>query len=103
MSSRKKILWIVFPVLIVLVIVAGAVRITASFGTASTPEPPSQPVNTAVAPQLNTLLKTLLNEGKGYTEDGYFEKTSSALVAAAAGSYNSRFRDLGELLVKDGL
>ena len=115
MSSRKKILWIVFPILIVLVIVAGAVRITASFGTSSTPS--SKPADTATtvqpvqplqplqpAPgQPNTLLNTLLNEGKGYTEDGYFEKTSSALVAAAAGSYNSRFHDLGELLVKDGL
>ena len=70
MSSRKKILWIVFPILIVLVIVAGAVRITASFGTSSTPQTPSQPEDTAIAPQLNTLLNTLLNDGKGYTEDG---------------------------------
>ena len=79
------------------------VRITASFGTSSTPQTPSQPEDTAIAPQLNTLLNTLLNEGKGYTEEGYFQKTSSALVAAAAGSYNSKFHDLGELLVKDGL
>ena len=35
--------------------------------------------------------------------EGYFKATSSTLVAAAAGDYNSRFYGLGELLVKDGL
>jgi Glycosyl hydrolase family 26 len=97
MSQRKKILWIVFPVLIVLVILAGTLRVTASFGTSSTPT--SQPGDPATASQL----KALLNDGKGYTEEGYFEKTSSTLVAAAAGDYNSKFHGLGELLVKDGL
>jgi hypothetical protein len=97
MSRRKKILWIVFPVLIVLVILAGTLRVTASFGTSSTPT--SQPGDPATASQL----KALLNDGKGYTEEGYFEKTSSTLVAAAAGDYNSKFHGLGELLVKDGL
>ena len=97
MSRRKKIPWIVFPILIILVILAGTLGITASFGTSSTPT--SQPGITATAPQL----KPLLSDGKGYTEAGYFEKTSSTLVAAAAGDYNSKFHYLGELLVKDGL
>jgi hypothetical protein len=48
-------------------------------------------------------MNTLLNEGQKYTDDGFFEATSSSLVAAAAGDYNSRFYSLGELLVKDGL
>ena len=48
-------------------------------------------------------LKTLLNDGVGDTTAGYFEPTSSLLVAAAAGAFNSTFYDLGELLVKDGL
>jgi len=48
-------------------------------------------------------METLLNEGNGDTKKGYFQATSSTLVAAAAGDYNSNFYDLGELLVKDGL
>jgi hypothetical protein len=48
-------------------------------------------------------VKTLLNDGPGETSKEYFMRTSSALVAAAAGTYNSKFYDLGQLLVKDGL
>jgi Glycosyl hydrolase family 26 len=92
MSSRKRIPWIIFPILIVLVLLAGVLGITASFGVSSTTGKP------AAAPDINTLLA----EGKGYTENGYFEKTSSTLVAAAAGDYNSKFYHLGKLLVHDG-
>lgn len=48
-------------------------------------------------------MRTLLNEGPGRTTNGYFEPTSSNFVAVAAGDYNSKFYDLGKLLVKDGL
>jgi hypothetical protein len=48
-------------------------------------------------------VKTLLNDGPGETSKKYFMRTSSTLVAAAAGTYNSKFYDLGQLLVKDGL
>ena len=48
-------------------------------------------------------MRTLLNEGDSHTTNGYFEPTSSTLVAVAAGDYNSKFYDLGKLLVKDGL
>ena len=99
MSVRKKILWTIFPILIVLVVFAGVVGITASFGVSTTT--PSKPVasDPSVAPDLNALL----NVGKGPGTEGYFERTSSGLVAAAAGQYNSRFYGLGQLLVKDGL
>jgi hypothetical protein len=48
-------------------------------------------------------VKTLLNDGPGETSKKYFTRTSSTLVAAAAGTYNSKFYDLGQLLVQDGL
>jgi hypothetical protein len=48
-------------------------------------------------------IKTLLNDGPGETSKKYFTGTSPTLVAAAAGKYNSKFYDLGKLLVKDGL
>ena len=85
MSVRKKILWTIFPILIVLVVFAGVLGITASFGVSTTT--PSKPAasDPSVAPDLTALL----NVGKGPGTDGYFEKTSSGLVAAAAGQYNS--------------
>jgi hypothetical protein len=89
MFMIKKILRKIFPVLIVLMVLAGALGIKASFGNSS--------ATTAAETE------TLLNEGNGDTTNGYFETTSPALVAAAAGDYNSKFYDLGELLVKDGL
>jgi hypothetical protein len=55
---------------------------------------------TADAPSAE--IKTLLNEGKDVTTKGYFKATSSALVAAAAGDYKSKFYDLGKLLVREG-
>jgi Glycosyl hydrolase family 26 len=87
----------IFLVLAVLVIVAGALGITASLGHSSTPTT-SKPSAAVVAAEM----KTLLHEGSGDTATGYFEATSPTLVAAAAGDYNSKFYDFGVLLVKDG-
>jgi hypothetical protein len=105
MSSRKKILWIIFPIFFVLVVLAGALRITASSGESSTTN--SKPTVTATTGKTTKTdtreMNILLHEGKAYTESGYFEATSSSLVAAAAGDYNSKFYGLGQLLVKDGL
>lgn len=94
-STTKKILPN-FPILVGLVIFACALGITASCG--DSPTTASNPEISAVASEM----KTLLNEGIGDTAEGYFQATSSTLVAAAAGDYNSKFYDLGELLVKDG-
>ena len=97
MSAIKKILRKIFPILTGLVVFAGTSGITASCGNSSATA--GKPAATAVAAEM----KTLLNEGDGDTTKGYFEATSPALVAAAAGGYDSKFYDLGELLVKDGL
>ncbi len=97
MPTIEKIPRKIFPILIVLVAIAVALGITVSCKSSSTAT--SKPAATAVGPEM----QTLLNDGKGYTADGYFERTSSALVAAAAGDYNSKFYYLGKLLVKDGL
>ena len=97
MPRRKKIPWIIFPIVIVLVVFGSILGITASSGDSSTTT--GKPQAAATDPQI----KALLNEGKDSTADSYFEDTSSGLVAAAAGEYNSRFYDLGKLLVKDGL
>src|SRR5215471_8184126 len=96
-STIKKILPMIFPTLIVLVIFAGIIDIKVSFGDSSPTV--SKPTATAVASET----EALLNEGDGVTSNGYSQATSSTLVAAAAGDYNSKFYDLGKLLVKDGL
>jgi hypothetical protein len=96
-SPIRKIPRKIFPILMVLVAFAAALGITASFGNSSTP------TSTPAAVAATTEVRTLLNEGNGDTVKGYFEATSPALVAAAAGDYNSNFYDLGELLVRDGL
>jgi Glycosyl hydrolase family 26 len=96
MSSIKKKLRQIFSILAVLVVFAGALGTTASCGNSSTKT--NKPDPAAVAAEM----KTLLHEGHGDTTKGYFEATSSTLVAAAVGDYNSRFYDLGVLLVKDG-
>ena len=96
-STVKKILPMIFPTLIVLVVFAGILGIKVSFGDSSPTT--GKPSATAVASET----EALLNEGDGVTSNGYFEATSSTLVAAAAGDYNSTFYDLGKLLVKDGL
>ena len=48
-------------------------------------------------------LQPLLNDGgPGDTSHGYYESSSPALAAVAAGADNERFYRLGELLVQDG-
>ena len=87
----------ILPILIGLVVIVGALSITTSCKNSSAPGRP--PVSTRVTAEI----QTLLNEGEGDTAPAYFKATSSNLVAVAAGDYNSKFYDLGELLVKDGL
>jgi len=97
MSPGKKILRKIFLILPVPVVVAGALSIAMS--SKQSPTTTVKPVAAAVDSEMDTLL----NEGNGDTVTGYFEATSSTLVAAAAGDYNSSFYDLGKLLVNDGL
>jgi hypothetical protein len=98
MSPIKKILRRrIFPIMVGLAVVVGALGISASFG--KSPTTTRKSAVTAVAAELKTLLK----EGNGDTAKGYFEAASPDLVAVAAGHYNSTFYELGELLVKDGL
>jgi hypothetical protein len=94
MSPVKKILPRSFPTLIGLLIFASALGITTSCGG---------PSKTDSKPAVSSQVQTLLDKGKSYTTEGYFKATSSTLVAAAAGDYNSKFYDLGKLLVKDEL
>ncbi len=89
----------VIPILISLAILVGAVALAISVGN---------PSKTASKPEVSALAlareqKYLLGKGTSDTTPGYFEATSSTLVAAAAGALNSEFYQLGELLVKDGL
>jgi Glycosyl hydrolase family 26 len=92
MPATKKISRRIFLILIVLGIVACALGITASFLLFLT-----------TGKQAAAEMQTLLNEGYGDSAKGYFEATSPTLAAAAAGDYDSKFYDLGELLVRDGL
>ncbi len=94
MPAMKKIL----RSLIVLAVFAGALGITSCENSSTSADGPK-----ITAAALARERETLLSEGKGYTAKDYFEATSSTLVAAAAGDFNSEFYDLGELLVKDGL
>jgi hypothetical protein len=66
--------------------------------------PPANPPAITPSGAVDSGLLALLNDG-GPDEgtSGYYESTSAALVAAAAGSDNRRFYQLGELLVRDGL
>jgi hypothetical protein len=96
MPTIKKLQENIFPILIRLVVFAGALSVTASCGNSSTASKPSA---AAIAAEM----RTLLHEGMGDTTQGYFEPTSWDLGAAAAGAYNSKFYDLGKLMVKDGL
>ena len=84
MSPVKKILPRSFPTLIGLLVFA--------LGITTACSDPSGPSKTAgTPPAASPQIKTLLNVGDGYTADGYFKATSSTLVAAAAGEYNSKF------------
>jgi hypothetical protein len=99
MSRLKKILPKIFPTLIVLVAFAGVLGIMTSFrNPAATISKPAVTASAAAADA-----EALLDDGDGDTANGYFEATSSTLVAAAAGDYNSKFYELGTLLVRDGL
>ena len=84
------------PILIALIVFTGALVIAASFENSSTTSKPA--VSTVTSE-----MKTLLNEGRGDTVKGYFDMSSPTLVAVAAGDDNSKFYDLGKLLVEDGL
>jgi Glycosyl hydrolase family 26 len=107
MAPGKKILRKIFPTLTVLMVFVVALGLTAIFGNSSllkgifkdsSTAPISQPTTSSVAYDL----ETLLNEGRGVTGGRYFDATSPDLVAVAAGDYNSKFYDLGKLLVADG-
>ena len=97
MSARKKILPKILPTLIVLVVFAAVLGIVTSFKN-----PPTTISKPTVRPAAADT-EALLNDGDGDTANGYFEATSSTLVAAAAGDYNSKFYELGTVLVRDGL
>jgi hypothetical protein len=85
----------IFPILIVLAVLAGGtVGITAALVNSNSKRE---------AAELAAERQALLNEGDGDTAKGYFEATSSTLVTAATGALNSEFYKLGKLLVKDGL
>ena len=88
----------VFPISIIFPVFVGVLAVMAGCTNVST--------STTVRPSAAAIaakIRALLNEGDGDTTTGYFEVTSSALAAAAAGEDNSNFYDLGELLVRDGL
>jgi hypothetical protein len=66
--------------------------------------PSGDPPAISISAEVNAEMQVLLNEGNDNdTTVGYYEPTSSTLVAAAAGALNSDFYNLGELLVQDGL
>src|SRR5215510_3037903 len=101
MPTVRKLLRRIFPVLVIPAVFAGALGIKASFGNSSATA--SKPTATAAASATASAeVQALLEDGKDYTAEGYFERTSPALVKAAAGGYNAKFYGLGELLVKDG-
>ena len=79
--------------MLVLVVFAGVLGVKASFGISS----PARPAAPAAVD-----LETLLEDGTGVSSPDYLKPTSRSLLAAAAGKYNSRFYNLGELLVQDG-
>jgi hypothetical protein len=67
-------------------------------------KPPTDPPAISISTEVTAKMAALLNDGNdGDTTPGYYEPTSSSLVAAAAGELNSSFYDLGKLLVQDGL
>ncbi len=64
--------------------------------------PPGQLVITPSG-VVDSRLEALLTDGApGDTTPGYYKSSSAALTAAAAGTDNRRFYQLGELLVRDG-
>jgi hypothetical protein len=102
-SAMKKTQRKVIPVLIRLVIIASVIGITASCGNSSTTVSKPPGVGRSALGKLSREARALLADGAGDTSKGYFQPASSSLVAAAAGDDNSKFYDLGKLLVRDGL
>jgi hypothetical protein len=80
MSAIEKIPRKIFPILVVLVVFAGALGIAAIFGNWST----------GAGLPAAAEVETLLSKGSADTGKGYFEATSTTPVAAAAGQ--GRFR-----------
>src|SRR5580698_9294472 len=65
---------------------------------------PAKPPAITGSGAVDSELEALLTDGGPNTSaSGYYEPSSSALVAAAAGADNQQFYQLGELLVQDGL
>ena len=121
MSAMRRRQRRVFPFLIRLAIIAVVIGITASCENSPTTvrKPPdvskssgvSRPsgvdkpsgVSKSAPGKISPKVRALLADGAGDTSKGYFQPTSSRLVAAAAGEDDSKFYDLGKLLVTDGL
>ncbi len=101
MFTVRKIPRKMLPILIVVVAMAAVAGFAVGIKISSGNSPPkSKPVAVAVTPEI----ETLLNKGhRNDTAEDYFEETSPSFAGVAAGNYNSNFRNLGELLVKDGL
>ena len=101
MPTVRKIPRKMIPILIVVVTLAAVAGVAVGVKISSgDPPPKSKPVAVAVNPEIEALLK---KGNRNDTADDYFERTSPSFAGAAAGDYNSKFRNLGELLVKDGL
>ena len=101
MATVRNIPRKMLPILIVVVALAAAAGVAVGVKISSSDPPPkSKPVAVAVNPEIEALLK---KGNRDDTADDYFERTSPYFAGAAAGDYNSKFRNLGELLVKDGL
>jgi hypothetical protein len=66
--------------------------------------PPASPPAITASGVVDAKLEALLSDGRpGEAAPGYYKSASSALAAAAAGTDNRQFYQLGELLVRDGL
>jgi len=85
--------------LVCLVAIVGAIGVARHTRTGARADPPPAAAGHTAAAEL----AALLNEGTpAVGTPGYYESPSAALIAAAAGADDSRFRRLGELLVRDG-
>ncbi|MGH3255060.1 MAG: peptidoglycan-binding protein [Streptosporangiaceae bacterium] len=66
--------------------------------------PPARPPAITVSGVVGPALEALLDDGKpDLVTSRYYESSSPALAAAAAGTDDRQFYQLGELLVRDGL
>jgi len=65
--------------------------------------PPARPPAITASGVVSSALEALLEDGRpANTAHGYYEPSSPALAAAAAGTDNRQFYQFGELLVRDG-